>query len=213
MFHRTPFFLPWLYQDLTWRMPTREKEIFLTFDDGPIEGATEFALHTLARFSAKATFFCIGDNIQKRPDIFQKIITDGHTIGNHTFNHLKGWSTQTDHYIANIELCELEIEKHQNLQRAPDRIKLFRPPYGRITRKQIVALQNYQIVMWDVLSADYNRALSPHHCLLRTVHATRPGSVVVFHDSNKAERNMTFALPRFIEHFSEKGYAFKAIPT
>ena len=209
MFHRTPFFLPWLYQDLVWRVPTREKEIFLTFDDGPIEGITEFVLHTLARFSAKATFFCIGDNIVKYPDIFQKIVHDGHTVGNHTFNHVKGWNTQTEAYIMNTHLCEKEIIKHCNGMQPS---KLFRPPYGRITRKQIAALADYKIIMWDVLSADYNRSLAPHHCLLRTVHATRPGSIVVFHDSTKAERNMTFALPRFIEHFSEKGYVFKAIP-
>src|SRR3569623_2049628 len=98
MFHRTPFFLPWLYQDLVWRIPTNEKEIFLTFDDGPIEGTTEFVFQTLARFSAKATFFCIGDNITKHPEIFQRIIHDGHTVGNHTFNHVKGWSTQTEAY-------------------------------------------------------------------------------------------------------------------
>lgn len=210
MFHRTPFFLPWLYQDLVWRIPTREKEIFLTFDDGPIEGATEFVLHTLARFSAKATFFCIGDNIVKYPDIFKKIILDGHTVGNHTFNHVKGWSTQTEAYIMNTQLCEKEISKHCNNVQPSG---LFRPPYGRITRKQIAALSEYKIIMWDVLSADYNRSLAPHTCLLRTVNATRPGSIVVFHDSNKAERNMTFTLPRFIEHFAEKGYVFKAIPT
>jgi len=215
MFHRTPFFLPWLYTNLVWRMPTREKEIFLTFDDGPVEGTTEFVLHTLARFSAKATFFCIGDNITKHPDIFQKILTDGHTVGNHTFNHMKGWGTNVNRYLENTQLCDREILKY----RAPDGllaekgIKLFRPPYGRITRKQIGALNDYKIIMWDVLSIDYNRMLAPHHCLLHTIKATRPGSIVVFHDSYKAERNLAFALPRFVEHFAEKGFVFKAIPT
>ena len=215
MLHRTPFFLPWLYSDLIWRMPTREKELYLTFDDGPVAGATEFALHTLARFSAKATFFCIGDNINKHPDIFQKILTDGHTVGNHTFNHLKGWSTKTDHYLANTQLCHDEILKHKGSQKISDanETKLFRPPYGRITRKQITGLSDYKIIMWDVLSIDYNRSLSPHNCLLYTINAARPGSIVVFHDSLKAERNMAFVLPRFIEHFAERGYVFKAIPT
>lgn len=213
MFHRTPFFLPWLYSDLIWRMPTREKELYLTFDDGPVSGATEFALHTLARFSAKATFFCIGDNISKHPEIFQKILADGHTVGNHTFNHLKGWSTKTDRYVDNTQRCHDEMLKHQGSGTAiSNEIKLFRPPYGRITRKQIAALNDYKIIMWDVLSIDYSRSLSPHHCLLHTVNAARPGSIIVFHDSFKAERNMSFVLPRFIEHFAEKGFVFKAIP-
>ncbi len=217
MIHRTPFLLPILYPRLLWRMPTREKEIFLTFDDGPVPGATEFALHTLARFSAKATFFCIGDNIQKHPDIFKKIITDGHTIGNHTFNHLNGWKANPEAYVANTQLCQTEIIGNSptfiegERSDANPRFKLFRPPYGRITRKQIKSLRDYCIVMWDVLSHDYSKTVAPHNCLLYTVNATRSGSIVVFHDSYKAERNMTFTLPRFIEHFSERGFIFKAI--
>jgi peptidoglycan/xylan/chitin deacetylase (PgdA/CDA1 family) len=214
MIHRTPFFLPWLYPSLLWRIPTQEKEIYLTFDDGPVPGATEFALHTLARFNARATFFCIGDNVGKHPDIFKKIIDDGHAIGNHTFNHLKGWHTAVDKYLVNTQRCHQEIVRHHPLFDLPssNNLKLFRPPYGRITRTQIKnLLPNYKIVMWDVLSADYNKNVAPHSCLLNTVNATRPGSIVVFHDSYKAERNMAFALPRFIEHFAEKGYVFKSI--
>jgi len=215
MIHRIPFFLPWLYPSMRWRMPSQAKEIYLTFDDGPVPGATEFALHTLARFSAKATFFCIGDNIQKHPDIFRKIITDGHAIGNHTFNHLNGWKTKSDQYISNVESCHAEILKNfapgDPGQENFHEMKLYRPPYGRITRKQIKGLHDYQIIMWDVLSFDYNKSLAPHNCLLHTVNATRPGSIVVFHDSYKAEKNMAFTLPRFIEHFAERGYSFKAI--
>jgi peptidoglycan/xylan/chitin deacetylase (PgdA/CDA1 family) len=216
MIHRTPFFMPWLFPRLTWRMPTHEKELYLTFDDGPVPGATEFALHTLARFSAKATFFCIGDNIKKHPDIYKKILADGHTVGNHTFNHLNGWKTNQEQYLANTQLCDREMLYHQmtdNFTMSSDngKVKLFRPPYGRMTRGQIKTLADYRIIMWDVLSLDYNNGMAPHNCLLHTVKATRPGSIIVFHDSYKAERNMTFTLPRFIEHFSERGFVFKAI--
>jgi peptidoglycan-N-acetylglucosamine deacetylase len=213
MIHRTPFFVPWIYPTLHWRVPTHEKEIYLTFDDGPVPGATEFALHTLARFDAKATFFCIGNNIQKHPDIFRKIISDGHAVGNHTYNHLNGWTSDNDRYFLNVETCHEEIvTQHAALgTRSEMTFKLFRPPYGRITRKQIKGLDDYKIVMWDVLSFDYNKGIAPHSCLLHTVNATRSGSIVVFHDSYKAERNMAFVLPRFVEHFAEKGYIFKSI--
>ena len=207
MIHRTPFFLPWLYPSLIWRMPTTEKELYLTFDDGPVPGPTEFVLHTLARFSAKATFFCIGDNIRKHPDVFHKIIEDGHAVGNHTFNHLNGWGTKQDSYINNTKLCDEEIQKNAT-QHA---VKLFRPPYGRILRKQIQALNEYKIIMWDVLSVDYNKRLSPISCLNNSIKATREGSIIVFHDSYKAEKNMAYTLPRFIEHFTELGFVFKAI--
>ncbi len=190
-------------------MPGEEKVLYLTFDDGPVPGATEFVLHTLDRFSAKATFFCIGDNICKHPDIFKKIIDEGHTVGNHTFNHFNGWRNKAEDYKINTELCDAEIGKYCS---PTSDIKLFRPPYGRITRKQIRALKDYKIIMWDVLSMDYSKSIQPHICLLNTVNATRSGSIIVFHDSYKAEKSMAFALPRFIEHFAERGYLFKAIP-
>ncbi|HTJ52332.1 MAG TPA: polysaccharide deacetylase family protein [Cyclobacteriaceae bacterium] len=208
MIYRTPFFIPWIYPSLVWRMPSANKELYLTFDDGPVPGATEFVLHTLDRLKAKATFFCIGDNIRKHPDIFQKILADGHAVGNHTFNHLNGWKNKTDHYLENTRLCDEEIMK----QAPHHNGALFRPPYGRITAQQIKALNGRKIVMWDVLSRDYSPAVAPHVCLLNTVNTTRPGSIIVFHDSYKAERNMAFTLPRFIEHFSERGYVFKSLP-
>lgn len=186
-----------------------EKILYLTFDDGPVPGATEFVLHTLDRFGAKATFFCIGDNVKKHPDLFKKIIDEGHAIGNHTFNHLNGWKNRTTPYLENAMQCHDEMAKHLPSGRIT---KLFRPPYGRITRHQINVLDNYQIIMWDVLSMDYNKKLAPHTCLFNTVSATRPGSIIVFHDSLKAEKNMAFTLPRFIEHFKERGYSFNSIP-
>lgn len=209
MVHRVPFFLPWLYPNLVWRIQTTQKELFLTFDDGPIPGPTDFVLETLKKYSCKATFFCIGDNIRKHSDVFKKIVDQGHVIGNHTFNHLKGWSTPTAKYIDNVK----QFDNQLIIDNCSLKIDLFRPPYGRITRRQIKALSEYKIVMWDVLSIDYNKNISPEACLQNSIRATRLGSIVVFHDSMKAERNMTYALPRFIEHFVEQGYEFKSLPS
>ncbi|MBK7651392.1 MAG: polysaccharide deacetylase family protein [Flammeovirgaceae bacterium] len=211
MFFRTPFFLPVLFPRLLWRIPTQEKQIYLTFDDGPVPGPTEFVLDTLKKFGAKATFFCIGDNIRKHPIIFSRIIEEGHSIGNHTFNHLKGWSYSTKDYMLNIELCNDQMEAANSGQSTVDQ-KLFRPPYGRITLNQIKSLEdNYRIIMWDVLSQDYDRSVSSDSCLNGSIKSTRTGSIVVFHDSLKAERNLTYTLPRYLEHFSNLDYIFSML--
>lgn len=209
MFHRTPPLLPFLYPSLIWRMPTDEKTLYLTFDDGPVPGPTEFVLETLQKFDIKATFFCIGENIRKYPQIFKRVVDHGQTIGNHTFNHLNGWRTHNDSYFENIRLCKAEIENHfaAGYKNTP----LFRPPYGRITRNQIKSLAAYKIIMWDVLSIDYNKNLQSEKCLKNSVAATRPGSIIVFHDSYKAEKNLTYTLPRFVEHFLTQGFTFKGI--
>ena len=205
---RTPFFLPWIYPQLRWRMNADTKDLYLTFDDGPVPGPTEFVLDTLAAFSCKATFFCIGDNIRKFPHVFGRIRETGHAIGNHTFNHLNGWKTKGSEYVQNIKMCDDEISRNGS---APHKNKLFRPPYGRITTRQVRALHDYRIVMWDVLTHDYHSALSPEKCLSTSLSATRNGSIIVFHDSYKAEKNIRFVLPRFIERLLEQGYHFKAL--
>ena len=209
MVHRVPFFLPWLYPSLVWQIPTKQKQLFLTFDDGPVPGPTDFVLETLQKHNCKATFFCIGDNVRKHPEVFRKVVDQGHGIGNHTFNHVKGWSTSLRKYIENVNLCEQEF---QNSKLEVRSLKLFRPPYGRITRSQISALQDFKIIMWDVLTIDYNKNISPEACLRNSIRATRPGSIIVFHDSLKAERNMIYALPRYVEYFLEQGYQFKSLP-
>ncbi|MBT1705502.1 polysaccharide deacetylase family protein [Chryseosolibacter indicus] len=205
--YRTPFFLPYLYPSLTWRKDDGSKSIYLTFDDGPVAGPTEFVLETLSQFSAKATFFCIGDNVRKHPEVFNKIIEGGHAIGNHTYNHLNGWKTQLNTYINNIQLCEQQISRGRN----PGGKKLLRPPYGKIKRSQIKALSSYDIIMWDVLSKDYSHTHTPEKCLQESIGATRNGSIVVFHDSFKAETNLMYVLPRYIQHFKELGFEFKSL--
>jgi peptidoglycan/xylan/chitin deacetylase (PgdA/CDA1 family) len=204
--HRTPAFLPWLYPSLTWKIPTEKRELYLTFDDGPVFGPTEFVLDTLKQYSIQATFFCIGDNVLKHPEVFRQILQAGHAVGNHTFNHISGWKFPAEEYVKNVELCNDEIAKHLE-GNAP----LFRPPYGRITRKQTRSLHEYSIVMWDVLSFDFLKDFAPEKCLQGTIRASRPGSIVVFHDSLKAEKKLTYALPRYVEHFLEKGYTFRKL--
>lgn len=203
--HRTPFFLPLIYPSLTWRIPSRENELYLTFDDGPVNGPTDFVLEQLKSFNIKATFFCIGDNVRKHPEVFRKIIADGHSIGNHTFNHVNGWKTPTSIYTENVRRFDEQVNEHSVSS------LLFRPPYGKITFRQISALRDYRIIMWDVLSKDYSNNIKPDQCLKNTIAASRPGSVIVFHDSFKAEKNLLYTLPRFINHFKEKNYAFKPL--
>jgi len=205
--HRTPFFLPLIYPSLTWRMPSDENDLYLTFDDGPVPGPTEFVLDTLAKNSAQGTFFCIGDNIQKRPDLLTSIVAAGHAVGNHTVNHLNGWKTTAREYLQNVRDFDA-IAQQAGLE---VQTRLFRPPYGRITWKQIRLLSEYQIIMWDSLSQDYNRHISPDSCLRHTIRATRAGSIIVFHDSYKAQRNMEYVLPRLIDHFGGRDFQFKAI--
>jgi len=202
--HYSPFWLKAFYSRYTWHIPTTEKKLFLTFDDGPIPEITEYVLAKLEEFNAKATFFCIGDNVRKHPDIFQKLINKGQSIGNHTFNHLNGWATEDKNYIDNINLCEQQLNISTNL---------FRPPYGRMKKSQAKFLpSDKKIIMWDVLSGDFSPNITPEICLQKTIQYSRPGSIILFHDSLKAAKNMKYALPLFLDHFSKKGYSFEALP-
>ena len=205
--YRTPFFLPLLYPSLLWRMPPDEKVVYLTFDDGPVPGPTEFVLEQLSRFAVHATFFCIGDNIRKHPDIFRRILDAGHCVGNHTVNHLNGWKVNTDRYLENVRSFDV-ISAGAGLAKP---VSPFRPPYGCITPRQVRSLANYRIAMWDVLTRDYDSGLSAEACLRGSVTSCREGSIIVFHDSYKARRNMEYALPRMIETLGSKGYVFKTL--
>lgn len=191
-----------IFPRYVWDFKTKEKVVWLTFDDGPIPEVTEWVLAQLKPYDAKATFFCIGDNIQKYPAIFNKVTEAGHTIGNHTFNHLNGWKTETSDYIRNVELCAAAISK---LAQTP---KIMRPPYGKIKRKQAQILRKlgYKIIMWDIVSADFDQSITPEACLENVLKNIEPGSIIVFHDSVKAIGNLEYALPKTLKFLSENGY-------
>jgi len=183
---------------LTWRKNPSEKVIYLTFDDGPVPEVTPLVLDVLDKYELKATFFCVGENVQKYPEVYADVISRGHKIGNHTFNHLKGFSVTTEEYIENVLKASEYIDS-----------KLFRPPYGRITRKQLKHLTPlYEVIMWDFITHDYNRNLSPA-TILKTVKChSRNGAIVVFHDSIKSKVNVLTTLPLAIEFLKDQGYIF-----
>jgi peptidoglycan/xylan/chitin deacetylase (PgdA/CDA1 family) len=187
---------------LVWKIPTDEKIVYLTFDDGPIPKVTEFVLNELAKWNAKATFFCVGDNIRKNHSVFTQIIAEKHSIGNHTFNHLKGWTTPNKTFFDNIILCQSYIERD-----FPNGTTLFRPPHGAITIPQInVLIEKFKIIMWDVLTVDYDPDLNVNIALPIIIDAIKPGSIIVFHDSLKAEKNIRFLLPSVLEYLSINGF-------
>jgi peptidoglycan/xylan/chitin deacetylase (PgdA/CDA1 family) len=201
---KSPLLLKWYYPSLVWNKSRTDKVIYLTFDDGPIPDVTDFVLKTLNSFKAKATFFCIGDNIVKHPQVFERLLADGHRIGNHTYNHLKGWETGNHTYVQNFSKCQ-ELTG----------TALFRPPYGRIKKAQINLIKtlhpNIQIIMWDVLSGDFDTKLSPENCLKNVIKHAGNGSIIVFHDSLKAYDRLQYALPRTLKHFQDLGFTFSTL--
>lgn len=197
----SPFWLQWLYPSLVWHKSREEKSIYLTFDDGPIPVVTPFVLNTLKTFNAKATFFCIGDNVAQHPEIYQQVLADGHSVGNHTYNHLKGWVSRDEIYLNNVAKCA-EVVKSD----------LFRPPYGRAKKSQISSLNTqYSIIMWDVLSGDFDNGISSEKCLENVMTHSKSGSIVVFHDSLKALPHLEYALPKALEQLSAKGFSFHSL--
>ena len=198
---RPPQLLRSYYKDSIWRMDKNEPTIYLTFDDGPIPELTPWILDILKEYSINATFFCVGENIIKYPELFDRIIDEGHQIGNHTFNHLKGWKFSKKIYIENIEKCEILTKTG-----------LFRPPYGRIKKSQYKSIvKEYKVVFWDVLNYDYDKLTSPKKCLDNSIRYTRNGTIIVFHDNIKAQKNLKYALPVYIEHFLKLNYKFATI--
>ncbi len=199
---KTNWFIKKLFFNYFWSIPTNDKIVYLTFDDGPTENITHWVLSNLETFHAKATFFCIGNNVQKNPILFKTILQKGHKIGNHTFSHLKGWNTSFEMYLENIFRCEQVFEKEKLTT------NLFRPPYGKITFKQAKKLREKgcKIIMWDVLSADFDTTISPEKCLQNVIQNVCPGSIIVFHDSHKAFKNLQYVLPKTLAFLEENGY-------
>lgn len=195
-----------MFPNYIWNIDSKEKTLYLTFDDGPTPEITDWVLECLKKYNAKATFFCIGKNIEQYPDIYQNIIKNGHAIGNHTFNHLKGWKTTVDSYLIDV----IQTQDILNIQNQ----KLFRPPYGRLKPKQAKLLidKGFQIVMWSVLTVDWDKNVSEIQCYKNVVDNAISGDIVVFHDSVKASRNLQYTLPKVLEYYGNLGYNFKSIP-
>jgi len=206
LFIKTPRLVQRIFSSYIWRMPATENAVYLTFDDGPHPTITPWVLNLLKQHQAQATFFCIGKNVVQHPAIYNRIISEGHAVGNHTFNHLNGWETNTEQYVKDVEKAAAVISSN-----------LFRPPYGKIKTAQangirkIASLQKAKVIMWDVLSADFDKATSPEQCLQNVLQHVTPGSIVVFHDSEKASKNLFFVLPKVLQLLSENGSLFKKI--
>ncbi|BDD03528.1 polysaccharide deacetylase family protein [Aureibacter tunicatorum] len=202
--HKVPELISDQFPELIWRKDS--DKLYLTFDDGPIPRVTEWVLDVLREKGVKATFFWVGDNVRKYPELAHKVVDDGHAFGNHTFNHVVGTKVFDDFYRNNILLFEKQIDKEGLSDKYK---KLFRPPHGRIRKSQIESLVNeYRIVMWDVLVADYLKYLPAELCLKLAIRNTNPGSVIVFHDSLKSEKLLKYVLPRYIDHFKSLGFSF-----
>ncbi|MEO6759038.1 MAG: polysaccharide deacetylase family protein [Saprospiraceae bacterium] len=201
-FVKTPKFVQALLPAYTWSVPTAERVLYLTFDDGPIPELSPWVLDMLQRYAAKATFFCVGDNVLRHPEVYARVLREGHSVGNHTFNHLNGWQTAAATYLHNVRHCARAVDS-----------RLFRPPYGRLLPAQRKFIErHFRIIMWDVLSGDFDQQITPHQCLENVLENAGPGSIVVLHDSRKAEKNLRYVLPAVLEYFADKGYRFQALP-
>jgi peptidoglycan/xylan/chitin deacetylase (PgdA/CDA1 family) len=198
---KTPTFIQSLFPDYIWRLTTSERVLYLTFDDGPIPVVTEWVLDQLSYYDAKATFFCVGENVQHHANVYQRILSEGHAVGNHTYNHKNGWRTDKMQYLDNIAQCAKQVKS-----------QLFRPPYGRLKTNQAKQIkQEYKVVMWDVLTGDFDPRIDAEKCYQNILKNTKPGSILVFHDSLKAEATLTKVLPRVLKHYCDLGYGFSSI--
>lgn len=202
---KAPWFLRQLYPGTVWRMPETGRRLYFTFDDGPHPVITPFVLEQLKRFKAQATFFCIGDNVVRHPLIYKAILEHGHQVGNHTMHHQNGWRTRTREYLSGIEAASGSIVSN-----------LFRPPYGRITPGQLRGIRQHfpqmKVVFWDVLSGDFDPSLTAAECVRNVLAHARPGSIIVFHDSEKAFPRLQEALPALLETLQREGYEFEGLP-
>ncbi len=196
---KTPKVIQNMFPGFTWKVNVDEPVMYLTFDDGPVPEITDWVLDELAKHDAKASFFCVGLNVKKHPALFERIKAEGHAIGNHTYQHLNGWDSENIPYFHDVRHCA-------NLVKS----ELFRPPYGKLKPKQVQFLQrHYQIIMWDVLSGDFDQTLDKEKCFMNVVNNATQGSIIVFHDSYKAEQNLKYTLPKVLKYFSNLGYRFE----
>jgi peptidoglycan/xylan/chitin deacetylase (PgdA/CDA1 family) len=205
---KTPTIIKHIFNNWKWKFSTEEKIIYLTFDDGPTPKITEWVLKELKKHNAKATFFCLGKNVADHPNLTTAILNNGHSIGSHTHNHLNGLHTKTKDYLTDVTFAENILQKTTNTK--PN---LFRPPYGKIkfSQSKKIRKKGYKIIMWDVLSADFDTSITTEQCLLNVIKNTENGSVITFHDSKKAFENLKYTLPKVLSYYSEKGYVFEKI--
>ncbi|HET9824634.1 MAG TPA: polysaccharide deacetylase family protein [Chitinophagaceae bacterium] len=207
-FVKTPWVIKKIFPNYIWSVSTNDKILYLTFDDGPHPEITPFVLSELKKSNALATFFCIGKNVLAYPEVYKQVLDDGHFVGNHTQNHLNGWKTPNDVYLKDVAEASNHIDSN-----------LFRPPYGRITLFQAKNLpaamkgRKAKVIMWDVLSADFDKNISKEQCLQYVLFRSSPGSIIVFHDSEKAFEKLRHALPRVLDHFTEQGFRFQTLET
>ncbi len=198
---KTPLFIQSMFPRFLWKVTGDDKVLFLTFDDGPIPDVTPWVLDTLEEYSAKATFFCVGNNVRKNPEVYNRITSSGHSVGNHTYSHLNGWKTDLNTYIKNVKHCDELIDT-----------KLFRPPYGRLKPAQAKELnRDYKIIMWDVLSGDFDPTLTVDQCFENIILHAVPGSIIVMHDSLKAEGKIKAVLPMVLDYYSALDYRFESL--
>ncbi len=213
-FFKTPAVLKYVYPNLLWDKKDKqeqEQRIYLTFDDGPVPGVTDFVLETLKSYQAKATFFCVGENVDRYPALYQQIFREGHVVGNHTHHHLNGWESKDQDYFNDINLCENSLRRHL-IRETPSLKKLFRPPHGKIKKSQIHFLKHeYTIVMWDILSGDFDADFNEEKCLRKCISHSTNGTIIIFHDSYKAEKNLRYVLPRYLDHFVSAGFHFEVL--
>ena len=213
-FFTVPSTIQWLIPSCTWRKEGQGKVIYLTFDDGPNPEITAWVMDELKKHQIKATFFCVGDNLRKFPEVAKRLLTEGHQIGNHTMHHIKGWKYNNDDYLEDVENCEKEIRKIQEqFENKTAQPRLFRPPYGQIKPSQIKLLRErgYEIIQWSDLSCDYDKHLNCEKSLSALVKNTKPGSIVVFHDSEKAEHQLKQILPSYLEAMLAEGFTFETL--
>ena len=213
-FFSVPSTIQWLIPSCTWRKVGQEKVIYLTFDDGPHPEITAWVIDELKKLQIKATFFCVGDNLKKHPETAKQLLTEGHQIGNHTMHHIKGWKHKNVDYLKDIEDCDTEIRKiHEQMNDEKAQPRLFRPPYGQINPSQIELLreQGYEIIQWSDLSCDYDKHLNCEKSLSALVKNAKPGSIVVFHDSEKAENQLKQILPSYLEAMLAEGFTFETL--
>ncbi len=200
---KTHWIVKKIFSKYMWSEKQNEKVVYLTFDDGPTPQITDWVLQQLQQYNAKATFFCIGKNVGEQPEIFQRLLESGNAIGNHTQNHINGWRSSTATYLENIKMCEDAIGNLANQKQ-----KYFRPPYGKVTPAQGTAVlqKGYKIIMWSVLSADFDQTITPERCLDNVLNNVESGSIIIFHDSEKAWKNLHFALPKVLQYLKENDY-------